>query len=306
MYNAVAGARALYAFSCISLRPNQWETLETAHRGVIHRLFGMPRASPVGVTYAETNQFPLSLRAKACALGHVERMHMTRGGKALVHRLLSLPDTGMGRSALEYASLISGTPFAGLLPIPPHWDSRLPISIRVPGVCSKGHTPRAALLQETCALIEQRYSGHLHLYTDGSVKGGRLRCCCQRHSDPRTAAGKPVARLPSTGIGRRARAFLLRLRAGCGRTAQLLSKQRGSGSPSCVQCPAEETVEHILCLCPGYADIRRRLYDSYGKLGLPHVSAEHLLFPSANVATLRRAFYALLDFFGDANLLTRL
>ncbi|KAL3226991.1 hypothetical protein MRX96_024496 [Rhipicephalus microplus] len=160
----------------------------------------MPRASPVGVTYAETGQFPLSLRAKACALRHIERMHMTRGGKALVHRLLSLPDTGMGRSALEYASLISGAPFAGLLPIPPHWDSRLPISTRVPGVRSKGNTPRAALLQETCALIEQRY----------------------------------------------------------------------------------------------------------GKLGLPHVSAEHLLFPSANVATLRRAFYALLDFFGDANLFTRL
>ncbi|KAL3209930.1 hypothetical protein MRX96_037571 [Rhipicephalus microplus] len=125
-------------------------------------------------------------------------------------------------------------------------------------------------------------------------------------ADPRTAAGKPVPRLPSTGIGRRARAFLLRLRAGCGRTAQLLTKRRGSGSPSCVQCPAEETVEHILCLCPGYADIRRRLCDSYGKLGLPHVSAEHLLFPSANVATLRRAFYALLDFFGDANLFMRL
>ncbi|KAL3184710.1 hypothetical protein MRX96_005816 [Rhipicephalus microplus] len=45
----------------------------------------------------------------------------------------------------------------------------LPISIRVLGVGSKGHTPRAALLQETCALIEQRYSGHLHLITDGSA-----------------------------------------------------------------------------------------------------------------------------------------
>ncbi|KAL3205847.1 hypothetical protein MRX96_052921 [Rhipicephalus microplus] len=46
----------------------------------------------------------------------------------------------------------------------------------------KGHTPRAALLQETGAMIEERYSGHLHLYTDGSVKRGRLGCCCQCHS----------------------------------------------------------------------------------------------------------------------------
>ncbi|KAL3242424.1 hypothetical protein MRX96_021225 [Rhipicephalus microplus] len=88
---------------------------------------------------------------------------MMRGSKAPVHRLLSLPDTGMGRSALEYASLISGAPFAGLLPIPPPWDSRLPISIRVPGIRSKGHTPRATLLQETCAMIKEQYSDHLHL-----------------------------------------------------------------------------------------------------------------------------------------------
>ncbi|KAH8026669.1 hypothetical protein HPB51_023909 [Rhipicephalus microplus] len=71
------------------------------------------------------------------------------------------------------------------------------------------------------------------------------------HPDPRTAAGKPIARLPSTGIGRLARAFLLRIRTGCNCTVQLLSEQHGSGSPSCVQCPADETVEHILCQCPG-------------------------------------------------------
>ncbi|KAL3219355.1 hypothetical protein MRX96_030498 [Rhipicephalus microplus] len=89
----------------------------------------------------KTNQFPLSLRANACALRHVERKHMTRWGKALVHRLLSLPDTGMGRSALEYTSLISGAPFAGLLPIPPHWDSWLPISYQGSGCTRQGaHT----------------------------------------------------------------------------------------------------------------------------------------------------------------------
>ncbi|KAL3193927.1 hypothetical protein MRX96_000207 [Rhipicephalus microplus] len=91
----------------------------------------MPRSSPVDVTYAESSQFPLSLRGKAFALRHVERMYMTRGGKVLVNRLRSL--------------------------------------LEVPGIRSKGHAPRAALLQETCALIKERYSGLLHLYTNGSV-----------------------------------------------------------------------------------------------------------------------------------------
>ncbi|KAL3186363.1 hypothetical protein MRX96_028081 [Rhipicephalus microplus] len=81
MYNAVAGASALCAFSLVALRASQWETYETEHRGVFRYLFGMPRTSPVGTAYAETNQFLLFLRPKACALRHVERMHMSRGGQ---------------------------------------------------------------------------------------------------------------------------------------------------------------------------------------------------------------------------------
>ncbi|KAL3217070.1 hypothetical protein MRX96_051065 [Rhipicephalus microplus] len=79
------------------------------------------------------------------------------------------PAKRIGRSVLEYASLLPVTPVAGLLPIPPHWYSCLAISTRVTGIRSKGHTTRATLLQETCALIEDWYSDPLHLYTDGSV-----------------------------------------------------------------------------------------------------------------------------------------
>ncbi|KAL3214205.1 hypothetical protein MRX96_034976 [Rhipicephalus microplus] len=75
----------------------------------------------------------------------------------------------MGSSTLEYTGLITADPVARLLHIPPHWGSRLTIlTNRIPGICRKGHTPRAALLQETCALIEEWYSDHLHVYTDGS------------------------------------------------------------------------------------------------------------------------------------------
>ncbi|KAL3260252.1 hypothetical protein MRX96_046313, partial [Rhipicephalus microplus] len=38
----------------------------------------------------------------------------------------------------------------------------------------------------------------------------------------------------------------------------------------------EETTEHILLQCPGYTEQRRRLFDVYGGLGLPHVSLDHL------------------------------
>ncbi|KAL3243203.1 hypothetical protein MRX96_047564 [Rhipicephalus microplus] len=320
MYNAIAGARALYVFSCITLRPTQWETLETAHRGIIRRIFGMPRMSPVGLTYAETNQFPLSLRAKACALCHVERMHMTRGGKALVHRLLSLPDTGMGRSALEYASLISeplsqasclslltgtpGCPFrsgfqvgdgsaAAASVIPPLRDERkcrLPLPATsttaelaalnlaadqlaelLPSSAIIFCDSRAALLtlarSENGTSIARRLTRKFtvivrsgcdvsfqwvpsHVGVRGNEAADALARdahdpstpttnfvrnydvarliiplhVCALHPGPRTAAGKPVVRLPSAGIGRRARAFLLRLRAGCGRTAQLFFK----------------------------------------------------------------------------------
>ncbi|KAL3186268.1 hypothetical protein MRX96_027994 [Rhipicephalus microplus] len=120
----------------------------------------MPRTSPVGMTYTKASQFPLSLRAKACALHHVEHMHMTRTARRWLIGSCRCPTLAWATTRW----------IAGLLPIPPHWYSRLAISTRVLGIRSKGHTPRAALLQETCALIEERYSGHLHLYTDSSVK----------------------------------------------------------------------------------------------------------------------------------------
>ncbi|KAL1426749.1 hypothetical protein MTO96_018064 [Rhipicephalus appendiculatus] len=71
---------------------------------------------------------------------------------------------------------------------------------------------------------------------------------------------------------RHAWAFLLRLRTDCARTADRLFRLSGKGSPLCAQCPAEETLEHILLQCPGYDDQRRQLFGVYGRLGLPHDS----------------------------------
>ncbi|KAL1479606.1 hypothetical protein MTO96_051719, partial [Rhipicephalus appendiculatus] len=147
MYNAVATARTLYAVPLVALRPAQWDTLDTDHRSVVRRLFGLPRTSPVGPTLSEAGQTSLSLRAKS---------------------------------------------------------------------------------------------------------------------------GNPLRPLPRAGLSRPARAFLLRLRTDCARTAERLFHLSGNGSPSCAQCPAEETLEHILLQCPGYDDQRRQLFGVYGRLALPH------------------------------------
>ncbi|KAL1466313.1 hypothetical protein MTO96_042825 [Rhipicephalus appendiculatus] len=49
----LATARRLYAVPLVALRPAQWDTLNTDHRSVVRRLYGLPRTSPVGPTLAE-------------------------------------------------------------------------------------------------------------------------------------------------------------------------------------------------------------------------------------------------------------
>ncbi|KAH7935085.1 hypothetical protein HPB52_003689 [Rhipicephalus sanguineus] len=158
LYNAIATARTLYSVQLVGLNPIQWESLDVVHRGAVRRIFALPRTSPVGPTLAETNQLPLSLRAKAGALRHVHRMHQTQQGQQLAIRLLSRPNSGMGRHALEYAALVPEMPHCGWLPIPPHRDRGLEISTTVPGVRCKRRTPQCALQQETAAVIDGQLS----------------------------------------------------------------------------------------------------------------------------------------------------
>ncbi|KAL3228785.1 hypothetical protein MRX96_023687 [Rhipicephalus microplus] len=141
----------------------------------------------------------------------------------------------------------------------------------------------------------------------GDVAHFRIaRHVCAFHPDSAVATGNPSRPLPRTGIGRRARAFLLRLRTDCSRKAELHFRRTNRGSSACLECPADETIEHVVLQRPGYADQRRRLFDAYGRLGLPHVCLDQLRFPRAHRVTLLRAFEALVNFLHDADLFTRL
>ncbi|XP_075721852.1 uncharacterized protein LOC142765163 [Rhipicephalus microplus] len=383
-FSSVASARVLYAVPLVALRPAQWDALDTLHRGVVRRLYALPRSSPIGPTLAEAGETSLSLRARGSALRHMHRMYLTPKGRRLAERLLDRPHSGMGRFG----------------------DTGLEIKTTIPGIRSKKHTPQSALHQETVAMIEEWLAGRVLLYTDGSVtadgsaaaacfapslgllaavvydsraalltlaRGERGAPVAQRlarkfavivrngcdvvfqwvpyhvgllgnetadalakeahhpstsissfirvsnvahlriarhvralHPDSRVATGNPPRPLPRTGISRRARAFLLRLRTDCSRTAARRFCFTNSGSPSCAECPAEETTEPILLQCPGYTEQRRRLYDTHGRLGLPHMSLDHLRFPQTHHSRLMQAFEALFEFFGDAALIARL
>ncbi|KAH7946683.1 hypothetical protein HPB52_003207 [Rhipicephalus sanguineus] len=78
----------------------------------------------------------------------------------------------------------------------------------------------------------------------------------------------------------RERASLLRLRTGCVWTAARRYLKGRCASPACSRCGDPETLEHLLCTCPGLAKERSTVTTAYRRQGLPATTLEHLLFPS--------------------------
>ncbi|XP_037564908.1 uncharacterized protein LOC119444609 [Dermacentor silvarum] len=179
LYNSVASARLLYGLPLADLSPAKWEALDMDHRAVVRQLLCLPHTSPVGATLAEAGETPISLRAVGRALGHVERLHRSSHGQQLIDRFRSLPNSGMGRRVVEFASLVGAGPSCAWLPPPPHRRRRLDIRITVPGVRGKRNTAACALRQETAAVIEEQLAGRVLVYTDGSVlRDGAASAAC--------------------------------------------------------------------------------------------------------------------------------
>ncbi|KAH7961553.1 hypothetical protein HPB52_010416 [Rhipicephalus sanguineus] len=97
------------------------------------------------------------------------------------------------------------------------------------------------------------------------------------HPD-RRAAGPML--LPETGLTRRERASLLRLRIGCVWTAARRYMKGRCASPACSRCGDPETLELLLCTCPGLAKERSTVTTAYRRQGLPATTLQHLLLPS--------------------------
>ncbi|KAH7957117.1 hypothetical protein HPB52_015487 [Rhipicephalus sanguineus] len=71
-------------------------------------------------------------------------------------------------------------------------------------------------------------------------------------------------------------------------------------SPACSRCGDPETLEHLLCVCPGLAQERSRVTTAYRSQGLPASTLEHLLFPSRPHLPALRSLVEFLDETGIA------
>ncbi|KAH7952100.1 hypothetical protein HPB52_018392 [Rhipicephalus sanguineus] len=120
------------------------------------------------------------------------------------------------------------------------------------------------------------------------------------HPDSRVASGRGPKLLPETGLTRRDRSALLRLRTGCVWTAARRHAKGRCASPACSRCGDPETLEHLLCACPGLAQERSRVTTAYRSQGLPASTLEHLLFPSRPRLPALRSLVEFLDETGIA------
>ncbi|KAH7944180.1 hypothetical protein HPB52_016787 [Rhipicephalus sanguineus] len=93
----------------------------------------------------------------------------------------------------------------------------------------------------------------------------------------------------------RDRSALLRLRTGGVWTAACRHAKGLCASPACSRCGDPETLEPLLCACPGLAQERSRVTTAYRRQGLPASALEHLLFPSRPHLAALRSLVEFLD-----------
>ncbi|KAH7979798.1 hypothetical protein HPB49_011094 [Dermacentor silvarum] len=87
----LALSRVLYALPLCNLRPHLWRRINGDHRRVLRMCHGLPSASRVAETLAETGAWPVSLTADLRALGHLERLSRGPGAGPMLSYLRELP-----------------------------------------------------------------------------------------------------------------------------------------------------------------------------------------------------------------------
>nr|XP_050046359.1 uncharacterized protein LOC126543273 [Dermacentor andersoni] len=165
LYHAAATSMFLYALPMANLTPTRKKQLALEHRTVIREFLGLPRHSPVAATLAEAQAWPLSLLMLRQGLLHIDRLHHTPDGDALVRRLRSRPSSRMGSICALHGELVGQSPTA-VIPSPPH-QQPLEVHLQLEGK-QKKMSPPCELAQAALSKLHV-LGGYLHIFTDGSV-----------------------------------------------------------------------------------------------------------------------------------------
>ncbi|XP_072145540.1 uncharacterized protein [Dermacentor andersoni] len=146
-----------------------WRNIDGDHRRVLRMCHGLPRASRVAETLAETGAWPPSLTADLRVLGHIERLSSAPDASPIVSLLRQLPASRVGKMLQLFEAIVADPPAPAPDWPPPSLAVPLDVCLELPGVRSKHRTPLCAIMQEAAARIEDDLAGRAHLYTDGSV-----------------------------------------------------------------------------------------------------------------------------------------
>ncbi|XP_049271245.1 uncharacterized protein LOC125758265 [Rhipicephalus sanguineus] len=169
LYHGTATAVIQYALPMVQLSWHRKEQLVKQHRSAIRAFLGLPRCSPVAATLAEAQTSPVFLLM--LPLLHVDRLHCTSDGEALLRRIKDRPTSRMGSIWALYQELVPQHPTPVQAP-PPH--RRPPdINLRL-GRLTKRRTPASQLQQATVEKIHEQLSGHLLLSTAAELAGVNL------------------------------------------------------------------------------------------------------------------------------------
>ncbi|KAL3218418.1 hypothetical protein MRX96_005927 [Rhipicephalus microplus] len=75
----------------------------------------------------------------------------------------------MGQRTLKYLTFVPDTPDCGWLHILPHQNHGLPVVTTSPGIRAECNASQCTLQEKAAAIIEERLSDHVFVFTDGLV-----------------------------------------------------------------------------------------------------------------------------------------
>lgn len=145
-------------------------TIQSIQAQALKICLGLPRSASTAETIAIAQDYPITTHIAVETM----RTHLRHYARTPSHHLASLTaertcSTFSATVSAHRASFTSGYAPAAKPVLPPWCLSRPQVHITIPGLQKKSDVPAPALKQLSLLLLHEKYSNHVHIYTDGST-----------------------------------------------------------------------------------------------------------------------------------------